>query len=176
MQQVAALELVDHRRRDDLRRLLARHRLVEVGIERFAERLDLLDPESTERVGELPGDHLDAAPEIVGLALSHGGSSEVVDHRQDLSQRLGERVAAHLLALPIHPLAEVVEVGEQSQVAVPQLGELAFVLRVGGRSGPGAGWLRLVPVGRPFELEDLDLVVLDVVGARRRVDRLVGLP
>ena len=143
-----------------LRARLVRDRLVLVGVERLAERIDLLQAVGGERPLELLLDKLDAPRESlqvrVWLLRRREPEGQVVQGGQEVLEQPGRREEAQLLLLPHRPAAEVLEVGDGAHVAVVVRGRLLFRNRnllgriLGCQGLPGRRSLRLPRSGGLF--------------------------
>ena len=128
---------------DDLALLLLargkpRHGLAQIGIELLAQAVDLGHALAAQRLGKLLRNEPHArAQSLDVVALLHGGNGplHVVAHGQHLQQHVAAARLDELHLLTDRPLAEVVELGLQTQVLVLPLGnerrEIGALLRCG---------------------------------------------
>ena len=146
MQQVAALQHLEHRAFLVVLRRLRHDRLVDVGVEE-CPGLDrnLLEAVTLERAAQLAGDELQAGDQLALLVLGGGleRATHVVHHRQQgLHDDFGGAQAV-LFRVALHALAVVVELGLQAaqviEVLVALGGQLVELLALGFLPGARLG-------------------------------------
>ncbi len=123
VQGVPALDDREHRIGLGCIRGLGCHRLVQVGVERLANGVELDDPGLLHCLGEQSGRGRLALCQRCRIRLAGVLDAQIqaVLHGQQLARKLLERVAMRLLNVALGALADVVELGKDPQLFVLQL-------------------------------------------------------